>query len=201
MGAGASLAPLGAIVRQDLMVFGVLRTLDLRSGGGVLRVRVEQSALGRLLDRSFVRRALRLEVEGQELSTIWRLEDGSGRCVGRAEHRFPYNTPFAEGAPSGRGFEVRDGEGKTFVYSDQIGRFFSPTLVVRDAAGAARVHVTPSGLRSRLVLARPEGEALLDVVRGTRPGERWRCLWVREGLPEGERRVLGAALVLALLWT
>ncbi|MDF1565101.1 MAG: hypothetical protein P1V51_18840 [Deltaproteobacteria bacterium] len=196
----SSLAPLAELVRGDLTVFGMIRTLDLRSSGGMVRLKVKQSALGQLLDKRFARRALRLDVDTRELDTVWRVEDGGGHSHGEAVHRFPYNTPFAEGAPSGRGFELRDDAGLVFAHTDQIGRFLRTVLVVRDAAGVARVHVRPSSLRSRLTFERPEGEALLDLTRGSTPGERWRTIWVKRDLEPAQRELVGAALVLALLW-
>lgn len=196
----SSLAPLAEIIRGDLTVYGVIRTLDLRSSGGSVRVKVKQSALGQLLDGRFARRVLRLDVDTRELSTLWTIEDGGGKALGEAVHRFPYNTPFAEGAPSGRGFELRDNAGPVFVFTDQLGRFFKTTLVINDGAGVARVHVRSGSLRSRLTFERPDGEGLLDLARGTNPGERWRTLWLKKGLAPEDKRVLGAALVLSLLW-
>ncbi len=195
-----ALASLGEIITGDLTVYGVIRTLDLRSSGGSVRVKVKQSALGQMLDRSFALRVLKRDVETRELSTLWNLEDGGGKSLGEAVHRFPYNTPFAEGAPSGRGFELRENAGPVFVYTDQLGRFFKTTLVVHDATGTPQIHVRAATLRSRLTFERPDGEALLDLTRGTHPGERWRTIWVKRGMNPADRRLLGAALVLALLW-
>jgi len=197
---GNPLAALTEVVKGDLTVYGVIRTLDLRSSGGALRVKVKQSALGKLLDRRFASRALKLDVESRELSTIWQVEDGAGKPVVEVVHRFPYNTPFAEGSPSGRGFELRGPKGVVVAYTDQLGRFFGTTLVVHDDAGKARLQVRASGFRARLTFSRPDGEALLDLVRGSHPGERWRALWMKKGLTTPDRQALGTALVLALLW-
>jgi len=194
------LVGLAKIVREDLVVYGLLRSLDLRSSGGHLRLRIQQSAMGKLLDRRFAARVLRLDFESRELDTRYELETGSGEGLASLVHRFPYNTPFAEGSPGGRGMELVNTKGEVIAFSDQKGRFLRPTLLIRDAEGALRGQVVAAAMKRRLSVTRADGEAVLDLVRASAAGEKWRVLWTKEGLSGEASNWRAVCALFAMLW-
>lgn len=190
---------LGDLVAADLEVRRTLRQrIFLVAGRPVATLTLEKAPMFRVVDPAFRRRMVRLEVDGAELETRWRVEAG-GREIGEAVHLFPYNLFTPRGFHPARGFELRDRAGVVVGYLDRREGAGRTSLVYRSGAGKARARCTARSLRRYLVLEGPDGAARLDLVRGT--GQvAWRAPWVRSGLKAAEREAVGECLVLALLW-
>lgn len=191
---------LGHLPSPDLRVHAGFRSVGFRVGGAtVATLRVQRSPLDVLTQKALRSRVLRLEVEGPELDTVWRAEVG-GHHVGDVVHLFPHNVLTPTGTPPGRGYEVRTPKGKVLGFTDQTGRFLSPSLLFHDGSGALQVRVVLGALRTRLSFQDPEGGPLMDLMRRIAAKESWRAMWLRPDLDEATREVLGASLLVTLLW-
>ncbi len=161
----------------------------------------EGGPLGRLLDRRFLRRALRGSFDTRELEQVWRLEEG-GERVGSVVHLFPYSLFTPEGTPSARGYELRDPRGQVRLWTDGSGRFLSPRLHAKAPDGRERLSVTVHGLGTRLTVEDPMGAPVAEVLRGPPVAglPAWRVVWVRGDLDVADEETLGRTLLLAALW-